>query len=538
MRTSITFLTALTLLVSTMLNAQTVKNHTTKGPTAQAFSYFEGPLGDDVHIEFDVDNFTGTLAKKSDFNTKLYAGEYYMGTWYANDDDYTLYAIDPETGEYTSISTTGWVTEMAYDYSTNTMFGVKDNTLYTINLASGDYDKFGTFKGLGDTEILSFTIDLEGNMYGISSGDGKFYTIDRTSLQCTSVNYTGLESVLIHSMGFDHATGILYWAQCGGFDGNHLCTIDIETGVATILADNTGVMTGFFIPYLPNTNLPHAPTNVEVTPIGASLQAELSWTNPTTTLGGDPLTGITKMVISRDGEVIKEFDNPDVGEAMTYTDKDIPSSGHHYYTFYAVNEEGEGKTASVKTIIGDFCPVFLELFSTTNLSWEGSNITVTSKGELYGQVTLEYGDNYKMFTIYVPSGELEFTYNLVGPYNEEKSFKIYNADMEMIYYEPISPTGPEDGLFLTYLNDCGYGVSVEQTELDLSKVYPNPVSNVLYFDMEDVIGNVTIYDISGKMVKSVALVNNSIDVSELSNGLYFISFQTENRNRTVKIIKQ
>ncbi len=540
MKRHFTLLAICAFLLATMLNAQTISPDklTKKGPMAQAFSYYDGPLGENVHIEFEVDNFAATVIKKSNFDTKLYAGEYYMGTWYANDDDNTLYAFDAQTSEYTSISTNEWVTEMAYDYTTSTMYGMKDFDLYGINLNNGVYTKIGTLTGLGANKLLALAIDLNGNMYGVSHTDGIFYAINKTSLHCTPIGSTGLPSNLIQSMGFDHNTGQLYWAQCGAYEGNHFCSIDVNTGAATVLTDNTGVMTGFFIPYIQNPEVPHAPTNAEVTPVSLDLEAELSWTNPTTTLDGNPLTNITKIVVCRNDEIIKEFTNPAPGENMSFTDKTVPYSGHHYYTIYAVNEYGSGKTATVNTVIGDFCPVYIRLYSTTNFGWEGSNITVTSDDVLYGKVSLGYGITNKLFTIYVPSGEIDFTYHIVSAYNNEKYFKIYNAEMELIYDEPISQTGPEAGLFLTYENDCSNFVGIEQILSEDLTFYPNPVTDKLYFQSKDIIGKVSIYNLSGQVVKTEATTNGSIDFSELQNGFYFIGYQTEHGNHKVKIIKQ
>lgn len=540
MKRIFTLIATFTFLLANMLHAQTIRPEklATKGPLAQAFSYYDGPLGENVHIEFDVDNFTATVTKKSDFDTKLYAGEFYMGTWYANDDDNTLYAFDAQTSEYTTIATNEWVTEMAYDYTTNTMYGMKDFSLYDINLQNGVYTKIGTLTGLGANKLLALAIDLNGNMYGVSHESGIFYSINKSNLHCTSIGSTGLPSNLIQSMGFDHNTGILYWAQCGAYEGNHFCSIDVNTGAATILAENTGVMTGFFIPYIQNPDVPNAPTNAEVLPIGLNLEAELSWTNPTTSLGGNNLTSITKIIVSRNGEIIEEFDNPAPGEQMSYTDNSVPFDGQHYYVIYAENEHGEGKPVIIHAVIGDFCPVYLELFCTTNLSWEGSNITVSSNDVQYAKLSLEYGIAYKMFTVYVPSGDIDFTYNIVGAYNNEKYFKIYNANMELIYNEPISPTGPEAGLFLTYENNCSDFVGLEEVQLETLTVYPNPVHDILYFQSKEIIGNVSIYNLSGQIVKTEAAVNGSINLSELRNGIYFVDYQTEHGSHKVKIIKQ
>ena len=57
-------------------------------------------------------------------------------------------------------------------------------------------------------------------------------------------------------------------------------------------------------------------------------------------------------------------------------------------------------------------------------------------------------------------------------------------------------------------------------------IYPNPVSNVLYF--EENVDAISIYSIVGKNVLNKKLQNgNSVNVSELSNGIYFINFYSD-----------
>jgi serine protease AprX len=72
-------------------------------------------------------------------------------------------------------------------------------------------------------------------------------------------------------------------------------------------------------------------------------------------------------------------------------------------------------------------------------------------------------------------------------------------------------------------------------------VYPNPASNVLNFDVKNniAISSVSINDVSGKEIyKSVSVISNSIDISNLSSGVYFVTFKSENNSVTKKFIKE
>lgn len=81
------------------------------------------------------------------------------------------------------------------------------------------------------------------------------------------------------------------------------------------------------------------------------------------------------------------------------------------------------------------------------------------------------------------------------------------------------------------------------TTLDLANlsVYPNTVSDVLNIDYEENISNLTVYDLSGKLIKSFATkgLNNTIDVSNLKSGIYLLKIETESKNAsTIKFIKK
>lgn len=72
-------------------------------------------------------------------------------------------------------------------------------------------------------------------------------------------------------------------------------------------------------------------------------------------------------------------------------------------------------------------------------------------------------------------------------------------------------------------------------------IYPNPVKNVLNFDLKEQleIQSITINDIAGKTI-SVSSYNalNSIDVSHLTAGVYFITFKTAQTTVVKKFIKE
>lgn len=70
------------------------------------------------------------------------------------------------------------------------------------------------------------------------------------------------------------------------------------------------------------------------------------------------------------------------------------------------------------------------------------------------------------------------------------------------------------------------------------KIYPNPVSDILYFETADtVIEKVMVFDLSGRKILEQNHVN-TISVSHLEEGSYILKLFTDKRVQTEKIIKK
>ncbi len=72
-------------------------------------------------------------------------------------------------------------------------------------------------------------------------------------------------------------------------------------------------------------------------------------------------------------------------------------------------------------------------------------------------------------------------------------------------------------------------------------IYPNPANGVLNFSVKNniLISAISINDISGKEIyQSANPISNSIDVSNLSSGVYFVTFKSDTNSVTKKFIKE
>src|SRR5690554_1642650 len=83
-------------------------------------------------------------------------------------------------------------------------------------------------------------------------------------------------------------------------------------------------------------------------------------------------------------------------------------------------------------------------------------------------------------------------------------------------------------------------LNVESIKTEDIFIYPNPASDRLYFGMPNNIAveKIEIYDAIGKRVLSSQVNNNSVDVSNLTSGIYFVKINVEGSQITKKIIKK
>lgn len=85
------------------------------------------------------------------------------------------------------------------------------------------------------------------------------------------------------------------------------------------------------------------------------------------------------------------------------------------------------------------------------------------------------------------------------------------------------------------------GVNENTTNVTAAQlsVYPNPATDVLNISLSNgtSIETVNIYNVSGKLVNTAKVIANQINISDLSNGVYFIEVLTENGKLTTKFVK-
>ena len=120
-------------------------------------------------------------------------------------------------------------------------------------------------------------------------------------------------------------------------------------------------------------------------------------------------------------------------------------------------------------------------------------------------------------------------------YTAENSEAIYGVEVVAVYENNVTSIGVIEQLI--------FEDNIKNIETNNNvNVYPNPVNDILYIATETEVEEVVVYDIYGRVQNLRNLetqkLRNSIDLSELKSGIYFVKINTEKGNIVKRIIKQ
>lgn len=106
-----------------------------------------------------------------------------------------------------------------------------------------------------------------------------------------------------------------------------------------------------------DSGAPGKPTDVSATAgEGGALTATVTFTAPTTTIGGDPVGDMIKATVTRgDDTVIGTVDAPAAGQTYSVTDADAPA-GNVTYNVIFTNAKGDSEPVSVTVFVGFSVP--------------------------------------------------------------------------------------------------------------------------------------------------------------------------------------
>ncbi len=225
-------------------------------------------------------------------NFAPYAGAYYDGCLYAYshvvedmqdpdgfDYEYKYYMLKIDLVDY-SFEVLGGnrrihetIMDMAFDYTTGTMYGIAFNamsssSLVQIDLETAEITEIGrTLAGEEKLDLRTLTCDDKGQLYAVTV-DGKLYKVNKETAEADLVGQTGVTNLdAYQSMTYDYETGNTYWAQYGSDGTNGLLLLNLETGATTNLGSIYGVGASVAGLYTISDNEPEVPAEVEATGI-------------------------------------------------------------------------------------------------------------------------------------------------------------------------------------------------------------------------------------------------------------------------------
>lgn len=243
----------------------------------------------------------------------------------------------------------------------------------------------------------------------------------------------------------------------------------------------------------------------------------------------------TKNNYDKDGNIIVsvyyEFDvatqklNPFSKDTFEYDNKNRVIN-NIYYSFNDVDSSYIPYLKYITKYSKNIDTTYTYSWNKNNSVWVNylkSYYSYDSNEDLIGYTTQSFNSNNNNWeTIYDYSYIIDGNRNRVESIRKNASNGVLNFSRKVTYFytphEVIS--------------------SVQSIDPKL-KIYPNPTYSVL--NLENITGyeKATIYDINGKLLVQKVLSNNSekIDLSNLTNGIYFLRLVNKNKDIVTKIIK-
>lgn len=162
-----------------------------------------------------------------------------------------------------------------------------------------------------------------------------------------------------------------------------------------------------------SNGMPGMSTDIKAVPdIDGGLQAEITFTTPSVTVGGGELSEIKAAYIYRNDKLVKTYEEPGTGVEITYVDEPY-AEGMQHYSIVCENGEGMGMPAEFDCYIGFATPEAPrnvrieenEVYGNVTVSWEAPGV------DIYGNPLL---DEYVSYCISSNSGTLMFSAEEIG----------------------------------------------------------------------------------------------------------------------------
>lgn len=168
-------------------------------------------------------------------------------------------------------------------------------------------------------------------------------------------------------------------------------------------------------------------------------------------------------------------------------------------------------TLSAETVLEANEYVYYIYDTVTGLGYySGTGTGQISVATLFAQHNLKYNRLYKISV----SPKFD-TYGMQGPYGQPCDVKFKNS------FSMTETFGAGN-------DDWKQGVDQmvsQKVDLNQISIYPNPIKNVVNFSEK--VKQITVYDLSGKIVKTQKMTLDKLDISSIPTGSYILTGETE-----------
>jgi len=453
------------------------------GGAVQCLEYVDGVL---YGIRWSGGNQFGTLNPTTGAFTVIKAAFHQQGT------DGASIAYNPVDGKTYVFPWTGQAPEA-------TRYG-------TVNLATGDFTVIADFGTTGPTYYAA--IDEDGTCYAVQNLTNKFGTINlATGAFTEKATLAGITSInYIQDLSFDRETGELYWlgkADQGAKD--FYWKIDKATGALTNLGANPFDAQGFCILNWFGTPPPPCdPATDLVVAYTEDCKAELTWAAPG--------TASYNYNIYRNGELITSV------ATESYTDSGFDVFAGHKWEIKVVCTDNLSTPVSKELPACDvktFDPI-------TGLDGTCENGTVILTW------TAPQGE-VKSYDVFEGTTKLGNTTQTTYTVTEVSAGK-HNYCVVAVYEDGASEKVCKEV-------ECEVGIK-EKTNAFL--IVPNPATKDITIRANSSFSKVEVLSFLGQVVMKQQNTNDelTLDVSLLTNGVYFVRIATENGTSVKKFVKQ
>lgn len=171
----------------------------------------------------------------------------------------------------------------------------------------------------------------------------------------------------------------------------------------------------------------------------------VSFNAPDKTMNDLNLTSLTKVEVLRDGELVKTFNAPGVGAALSFVDE-METGGNVTYTVIGHNADGVGLKASVSTFVGFDVPAAVPSAKITGTEVDGQ-VTVNWEPVTTDINGLSFPADKVTYVIAVSNGSnwVPFAENIKGTSYTYQAVESGKQEFVQVAVFPVSDAGAGEG---------------------------------------------------------------------------------------------